>query len=108
MRNAELAPGFRRYQEGAIKGSRTRHVVTFNPNRAGPGETIYVTIPRLGPDYCLVPDTLSLNFKFKNSNAKSWFNNNLGRLLQERLVIKLSGSELYHNTGESLWGVYKD
>jgi hypothetical protein len=68
-----------------ITGSRTRHVLTFNPNSAKPGEEIYVNIPKLKGDSVLVPDSMALVFDFKNSNTKSWFRNNLGKLLQKRL-----------------------
>ena len=57
-----------------IKGNRTRHVVTLNPNSANPEEDLYIDIPKLNPNLCLVPDSLKL-FHFKNANTKSWFLN---------------------------------
>ena len=56
----------------------------------------------------LVPGSLHLLFNFKNSNTKSWFNNNLSKLLCERLQIKLAGETVYDNSGESHLAVYKD
>jgi hypothetical protein len=91
-----------------ITGDRTRHVLTFNPNSAKPGEEIYVNIPTLKADSVLVPDSMALVFDFKNSNTKSWFRNNLGKLLQKRLEIPLAGEKVYDNGGESLLEVYKD
>ena len=107
-RTKELEPGSRRSKMTEIRGTRTRHVVTFNPNKASPGEEIYIDIPKLKADTCLVPDSLHLWFDFKNANAKSWFLNNLSNLLCERFVIKFAGEVVYDNTGESLLGVYKD
>ena len=49
-----------------------------------------------------------LSFKFSNSNTKSWFLNNLGRLLCDRLSVNVQGVEVYQNTGESMMEVYKD
>ena len=49
-----------------------------------------------------------LSFKFENSNTKSWFLNNLGRLLVDQLSIMLQGVEVYQNTGESMLEVCKD
>jgi hypothetical protein len=83
-------------------------VVTFNPNVAKPGEEIYVNIPKLKAYSVLVPDSMSLVFDFKIKNTKSWFRNNLGKLLQRRLEIRLAGEKLYDNDGESLLEVYKD
>ena len=51
---------------------------------------------------------MALVFDFKNSNTKSWFRNNLGKLLQRRLEIRLTGEKVYDNSGESLLEVYKD
>ena len=107
-RTTELMPNFRRMNRTEITGSRTRHVLTFNPNSAKPGEEIYVNIPKLKGDSVLVPDSMALVFDFKNSNTKSWFRNNLGKLLQKRLEIRLAGEKVYDNSGESLLEVYKD
>ena len=107
-RSKELEPGFRQSKMAEIRGTRTRHVVIFNPNKASPGEEIYVDIPKLKSDTCLVPDSLHVQFDFKNANAKSWFLNNLSKLLRERFVVKLAGEVVYDNTGESVLGVYKD
>ena len=59
-RTKELEPGFRRSKMAEIKGTRTRHVVAFNPNKASPGEEIFIDIPKLKADICLVPYSLNL------------------------------------------------
>ena len=107
-RTSELKPGFRRSKMTEIKGVRTRHVITFNPNKANPGEVIYIDTPKLRPDICLVPDSLNLMFDFKNANDKSWFHNNLGKLLTKELTVKMAGEVVFSNTGESIMEVYKD
>ena len=75
---------------------------------AVPGDIYSVSIPALNANECIVPDTMALSFKFENSNTKSWFLNNLGRLLVDQLSIKVQGKEVYQNTGESMLEVYKD
>lgn len=107
-RTSELKPGFRRSKMTEIRGTRTRHVVTFNPNKANPGEVLYISMPKLKPDVCLVPDSLHVLFDFKSANAKSWFDNNLGKLLTKELSVKIAGEVVYSNTGESTIEVYKD
>ena len=104
MRSNVLNPTYKKSKMSEIKGNRTRHVVTLNPNKINP-EDLYVDIPKLNPNLCLVPDSLRLVFDFKNSNTKSWFMNNL---LKKRLVIKFAGEIVYDNTGESLLEIYKD
>ncbi|CAB3995951.1 Hypothetical predicted protein [Paramuricea clavata] len=107
-RTTELMPSFRRMYRTEITGDRKIHVLTFNPNSAKSGEEICVNIPKLKADSVLVPDSMALVFDFKNSNTKSWFRNNLGKLLQKRLEIRLTGEKVYDNSGESLLEVYKD
>ena len=108
MRSNVLKPTYKKSKMSEIKGNKTRHVVTLNPNKINPEEDLYVDIPKLNPNLCLVPDSLRLVFDFKNSNTKSWFLNNLSKLLKKRLVIKFAGKIVYDNTGESLLEIYKD
>ena len=107
-RSNELSPGFWRSKMNEIKGTRTRHVITLNPNKVSPEEELYIDIPKLKPDVWLVPDSFKLLFNFKNANAKSWFLNNFSKLLKKRLVVKFAGEIVCDNTGESLLEVYKD
>ncbi|CAB4011381.1 Hypothetical predicted protein [Paramuricea clavata] len=104
----ELQPGFRRSRMTSVKGPRTRSVVTFNPTTISPGEELYINIPKLKPDSCLVPGSFALLFDFKNSNTKSYFNNNLAKLIAKRLQIKVAGETAYDCSGESLYEIYKD
>ena len=58
---------------------------------------------------CLVPDTFFLTAKFKSKNTKSWFLNNLGRLLVKQLQVMVGSREAcYTNDQESLYSMYKD
>ena len=107
-RTIELDPDFRRMMKTKIRGTRTRHVITFNPNKANPGEVIYVDTPKLKADVCLVPGSLNLMFDFKSKNTKSWFQNNLSKLLTKELTLKMAGEVVFSNTGESVMEVYKD
>ena len=104
----KLYPGYKKTKMSERKGNRTRHVVSLNPNKANPKEDLYIDIPKLNPNLCLVPDSLRLSFNFKNSNTKSWFLNNLSKLLKKRLIVKFAGEIVYDSTGESLLEIYKD
>ena len=59
-------------------------------------------------DSCLVPGSLHLLSTFKVSNTKSWFLNNLSKMLQKRLRIRLAGETVYDNNAENMYEVYKD
>ena len=105
-KETELIPRFRSHM-ATLKGER-RHVVTFNPNKTSPGEELYIDIPKIKLDSCLVPASLHLLFTFKVSNTKSWFLNNLSKMLQKRLRIRLAGETVYDNNAENMYEVYKD
>ena len=102
--NRELKPGFKKTTLTPIKGKRSVNVTSLIKTQATPEDIYTVSISALNPSQCIIPDTLALSFKFSNSNTKSWFLNNLGRLLS----VNVQGVEVYQNTGESIMEVYKD
>ena len=104
----QIMPEFEKLRMTEIKGQRTVNTVTFNPDRAEPGEEMYVTIPKMKPGVCIVPNTLFLSVRLKNKNAKSWFLNNIGKLLVEEFAVKVGGEVAYDNIGESFYRVYED
>ena len=107
-RGEELKPGFKKTALTPIKGKRIVKITSLIKTEAGPEDIYTVSIPALNRSQCIVPDTLSLSFKFTNSNTKSWFLNNLGRLLVDRLSVNVQGVEVCQNTRESMMEVYKD
>ena len=107
-RGEELKPGYKKLKLNPIKGKRSVKVTSLIKTEAAPEDIYTVSIPALNPNQCIVPDTMALSFKFSNSNAKSWFLNNLGRLLVDRLSVFVQGVETYQNTGESMLEIYKD
>ena len=66
------------------------------------------TFPRLSVNDCVNPNSIYISALFENSNTKSWFKNNLGRLLCEELQVRIGSNTLYNNAKESLIMVYKD
>ena len=107
-RSNELEAGFKKMKITDIKGKRKVNVTSLIKTQAVPEDICTVSIPALNANQCIIPDTLALSFKFSNSNTKSWFKNNLGRLLVDRLTVNVEGKNVYENTGESLMEVYKD
>ena len=107
-RNDELEPGYDKTSWSVIKGKRLFNTTSLLKKEATPGDTYYVTLPSLSLNQVIVPDTMSLTFKFVNSNTKSRFKNNLGRLLCEGLNVQMGGEIVYDNRGESIMEIYKD
>ena len=108
MRGEELKPGFKKTTLTPIRGKRSVKITSFIKTEAALVDIYTVSIPALNRSQCIAPDTLALSFKFTISNTKSWFLNNLGRLLVDRLSVNVQGVEVYQNTGESMMEVYKD
>ena len=108
MRGEELKPGFKNTVLTLIKGKRSVKITSLVKTDASPEDIYTVSIPALNRSQCIVPDTLALSYKFSNSNTKSWFLNNLGRILVDRLSVFVQGVEVYQKTGESMMEVYKD
>ena len=108
-RGEEPKPGFVRTRPTDYKGGKRRLIVTsLMKTEITPENEYTVPIPALNPSLYIIPDTLVLSFKFTNSNTKSWFLNNLGHTIVERLSVNIQGKEVYQCTGESMMEVYKD
>ena len=50
---------------GAMKAERTVKRITFNPSEANPGETLYVSVPKLAENEVIVAGSLALVFNIK-------------------------------------------
>ena len=99
-RGEELKSSFKKTKLTDIKGKRSVNVTSLIKTTATPEDIYTISIPALNPSQCTIPDMMALSFKFNNSNTKSWFKNNLERLLVDRLSINVQGVEVYQNTGE--------
>lgn len=99
-----LSPEYERIQNAKITGKRIFSEITFNPKWQTRGGNLLNLVANM----CLVPNTLFLTAKFKSGNAKSWFLNNLRRLLVSSLVISDGGKIVHDNTNESINSVYND
>ena len=104
----ELKPGYKKTTLTSVKGKRGCKVTSLIKTEAIPEDIYTVSTPALNSSQCIIPDTFALSFKFSNSNTKSWFPNNLERLLCDRLSVNVQGRIVYKNTGESIMQVYKD
>ena len=107
-RNEELEPGYNIARPSVIRGKRLFNTTSLLKKEAFPGDDYYVEMPSLSENQVIVPDTMNLTFKFENSNTKSRFKNNLGRIVCEGLMVQIEGEIVYDNRGEGLFETYKD
>ena len=109
LSETHLNPGFREKGRTGVSGKRTNHNISFHRNEFQEKEEIVIDVPRLSAEDILVQDSLNFCFEFSlGSNTKSWFKNNLAKLLQERLEISMEGQKIYENPKKSLFKLYKD
>ena len=109
LSEAHLNPGYREISRTSVSGKGTNHNISFHRNEFQEKEEVVLDVPRLSSEDILVQDSLNFCFEFSLGNdTKTWFKNNLAKLLQDRLEISVEGKKIYENPKESLFEVYKD
>ena len=97
---------------GAMKAQRTVKRITFNPTGADPGDTLYVSVPKLKADEVLVPGTLSLLFdldlKITGGHANNYLVQNVSRALIDHFVVKYAGTTIQETNGYDIYEIFKD
>ena len=107
-RNEELRPGYRRVKNTSAQGIRKVIISPVSKTDGTETNIFNVDIPKLNENEVILTDEMFLIFKFKNSNTKSWFKNNLASLLCEQLTVQMAGKVVYQNIGEGIFERYKD
>ena len=102
-------PTFEEKKSNALKADRVRHRATFNPNKASPGETLYVAVPKLEEGVVIVPGTFALVFDLNVSgHADNFLVKNVARALVSRLVVKFAGEILQDTNAFDIYKLYED
>jgi len=79
-----------------MKAERAVKRITFTPSEANPGNTLYVSVPKLNENEVLVPGSLALVFDIDLSggHANNFLVQNVTRALVDRLVVKFASTIL--------------
>ena len=81
---------------GAMKAERTVKRITFNPTEANPGETLYVSVPKLAVNEVIVAGSLALvfniNLKVTGAHANNYLVQNVSRALVNKLTVKFAAA----------------
>ena len=105
---SKLLPTYRKLQTSPLIGKRTMINISIDQSKISSSSNVNVTFPKLSPNVCVNPDSIYISVLFENTNTKSWFKNNLGRLLCKELQIRIGSSPVYDNKLENMIMVYKD
>ena len=104
----KLLPDYKRFYKTPVKGKRTVISIALDQPKISAKSNVNLTFPKLSENVCVNPNSIYISALLENTNTKSWFKNNLGRLLCDELQIRIGSEPVYDNKKESLIMVYKD
>ena len=97
---------------GAMKAERTVKRITFNPSDANPGETLYVSVPKLLENEVIVAGSLALvfniNLKVTGAHANNYLVQNVSRALVDKLTVKFAATTVQDTDSYSIYKAFED
>ena len=97
---------------GAMMAERTVKRITFNPTEANPGETLYVSVPKLGTNEVIVAGSLALvfniNLKLTGAHANNFLVQNVSRALVNKLVVKFAAATVQDTDSYNIYKTFED
>ena len=105
-----LLPSHSEKTLGAMKAERTVKRITFNPSEANPGETLYVSVPKLSEHEVIVSGSLALVFKINLSggHANNYLVQNVFRALVDKLAVKFAATTVQDTDGYDIYKIFED
>ena len=103
-----LKLGRNKLSEAEIIGDQKNYEVTLFPSTVKAGELLTVRLPQLRKDVCLVPNSVNIAFEFKVTGSKATCVNNLAKVLVKGFSVKYGNKDLYNNTDESTFLLFRD
>ena len=96
-----LLPSHSEKTLGAMKAERTVKRITFNPSEAHPGETLYVSVPKLSEHEVIVSGSLALvfNINLSGGHANNYLVQNVSRALVDKLHVKFAATTVQDMDG---------
>ena len=95
---------------GAMKAERTVKRITFNPTVANPGETLYVSVPKLAENEVIVPGSLALlfNINLTGGHANNFLVQNVSRALVDKLTVKFAATIVQCTASYGIYKTFED
>ena len=97
---------------GAMKAERTVKRITFNPTSANPGETLYVSVPKLDVNEVIVAGSLALvfdiNLKVTGAHANNYLVQNVSRALVNKLTVKFAAATVQDTDSYNIYKTFED
>jgi len=101
------------YSKKTLLAMQAEHAVkriTFPHTEANPGDTLYVSVPKLNVNEVLVPGSLVLIFSIDLSggHANNFLVQNVMRVLIDRLHLRFGGTTLQDTVSYSIYKIFDD
>ena len=105
-----LLPSHSEKTLGAMKAERTVKRITFNPSEANPGETLYVSAPKLSEHEVIVSRSLALvfNINLSGGHANNYLVQNVSRALVDRCHVKFAGTSVQDTDRYDIYKIFED
>ena len=107
-----LLPSHSKKTLGAIEAERTVKRITFNPSEANPGETLYVSMPKLSEHEVIVSGSLTLvfniNLNLTGTRANNYLVQNVSRALVDKLAVKFAATTVQDTDGYDIYKIFED
>ena len=109
---SSLLPSHSEKVLGAMKAERTVKRITFNPLEANPGETLYVSVPKLAENEVIVAGSLALvfniNLKVTGAHADNYLVQNVSRALVDKFTVKFAATTVQDTDSYGIYKTFKD
>ena len=107
-----LLPSHSKKVFGAMKAERTVKRITFNPTEANPGETLYVSVPKLADKEVIVAGSLALvfniNLKTTGAHANNYLVQNVSRALVDKFTVKFAATTVQDTASYNIYKTFED
>ena len=105
-----LLPSHMEKTLNAMKAERTVKLITYNPSSANPGETLYVSVPKLAEHEVIVSGSLALvfNINLSGGHANNYLVQNVSRALVSQLHVKFAGTSVQDTVGYDIYKIFED
>ena len=93
-----------------MRAERTVKRITFNPSEANPGETLYVSVPKLSENEVIVSGSLALvfNINLSGGHANNYLVQNVSRALVDKLHVKFAATSVQDTDGYDIYKIFED
>ena len=96
----------------AMTAERTVKRITFNRSEANPGETLYVSVPKLNVNEVIVSGSLALvfniNLNITGAHANNYLVQNVSRALVDKFAVKFAATTVQDTDGYDIYKIFED